>query len=541
MDIWVNVVTDYGAKGDGIQDDTLAFNNAISYLKSIGGGTLWIPKTSAYYWIKGEITLCSNLRITSNYAILKKRNYTTANVFVSRSYTNTGYGSGATNVNIECIEFQGDFANSYASSNSLHHARNLTVRGCVFNECIANSHSFDLAGCRDITIENCTWYGSKLTTDREYVEAIQIDHSSYLSQPSVANTDTYDGLPTMNLTVQNCKFLPLVKGSVTYPAPNPMGNHSRWKDITYSNIRFLNNYVEGGTNTNTWNTHTKGWLHFYHAHDITIENNTFINTNAVIACPISFLAYDSAHTIDQINDTAPPSVSYVPQPCKNISIKNNTFKGFSNVGADIGLIKVEGYTNPFDSTAVYAENVKIEDNTFVDCYPATVTTTQDQGEDLIYLTQVKDARVAFNYTKNFRRLIYVTYSVGVDVSHNQGENGYWHPVNGNYNTSLNISNNTYNHVSGAFYIQNTTGLSICDNTIYDDFGTSFSTNLIAVRTCSRFKVRGNDLNGNTNSPYTSISVYASSSKGIVKNNIVSGFSPITVSSDTTNTINSENI
>jgi hypothetical protein len=37
-------VKSYGAKGDGVTDDTQAIQNAINYLNSIGGGTLFFPK-----------------------------------------------------------------------------------------------------------------------------------------------------------------------------------------------------------------------------------------------------------------------------------------------------------------------------------------------------------------------------------------------------------------------------------------------------------------------------------------------------------------
>jgi parallel beta-helix repeat protein len=40
---FVNVMTDFGAVGDGKTSDTLAFQNAVAYLNSRGGGVLWVP------------------------------------------------------------------------------------------------------------------------------------------------------------------------------------------------------------------------------------------------------------------------------------------------------------------------------------------------------------------------------------------------------------------------------------------------------------------------------------------------------------------
>lgn len=61
--IYVNV-KDYGAKGDGVNDDSNAFNNAIAYLDSIGGGTLLVPQTKSFYNITKVIKVTTNNNIS---------------------------------------------------------------------------------------------------------------------------------------------------------------------------------------------------------------------------------------------------------------------------------------------------------------------------------------------------------------------------------------------------------------------------------------------------------------------------------------------
>lgn len=49
-------VKDFGAKGDGITIDTSAFQAALNRIKALGGGTFYMPPTSAYYKIDQAIT-----------------------------------------------------------------------------------------------------------------------------------------------------------------------------------------------------------------------------------------------------------------------------------------------------------------------------------------------------------------------------------------------------------------------------------------------------------------------------------------------------
>jgi len=68
----INVKTQYGAKGDGITNDTAAINNAISYAYSKGGGTVYIPDGTYMINPLTKINMKSNVNLTlANNAILK--------------------------------------------------------------------------------------------------------------------------------------------------------------------------------------------------------------------------------------------------------------------------------------------------------------------------------------------------------------------------------------------------------------------------------------------------------------------------------------
>lgn len=110
----------------------------------------------------------------------------------------------------------------------LSHAMNITIKNVSFLD-NTNSHHAELAACRNVTFDGCTFAGQKGTASDSSSEALQIDilhpeHFPYLGK--------YDGTMSDGITVKNCTFKNLVRG---------VGTHSMYAGYYQKNINITNN------------------------------------------------------------------------------------------------------------------------------------------------------------------------------------------------------------------------------------------------------------------------------------------------------------
>ena len=131
-------VKDFGAKGDGVTDDTSSINNLILELYQQGGGSVFFPESKDGYKANGPIYIPSNINIDGNNQVLigdkTKSLFKTANV-----------------VNGAFIEL-GDFDSAKVIKNSKIHDFIVKNSALVFD-----FKSFTL-GCsvKNIAFDNCT-------------------------------------------------------------------------------------------------------------------------------------------------------------------------------------------------------------------------------------------------------------------------------------------------------------------------------------------------------------------------------------------------
>ena len=347
-------VRNFGAKGDGIYDDTISIQNAIDYLNEQGGGTLFIPK--GVYLIKDSteykgLRPCANLTIKGELGTVLKLGSRVCNIisnFIGDFYPNKY--SDIENVVIENIEFDsngdvlGDpcsgeytLGDNYSFGTYIVKAKNITIRNCIFK----NSYygGINLFGVDGQNIVNC------------YFENIGMYDDAYYKSYSAFGSDSTRTFPSRNIiirdnTVKNCGSVFRANGGLNNDDTLAFENVEFYGNYFYecdkgvmifgssviNNIRFINNYSENimsrvfsvSSEGSTWGRKSK-------TYDIKIfGNSVFIDKLNMVENTSLFYIESDTISIFQANDieiTQPYGefnkiITYI-DTCKNNTIKSS--------------------------------------------------------------------------------------------------------------------------------------------------------------------------------------------------------------------------
>lgn len=523
-------VLDYGAVGDGETDDTNAFNEAVNYLRSNGGGVLFVPLNDhSKYLLNDSVRLYDNITVDSDGAtIIKNQSSLNYYTFITLSENKQGYGSGGEFITIRNLKFKGSFENKVSLNITLHHAKNILIENCIFDEAMMGGHAIDLGGCSDVKITNCTFKGMFVQKGREYAEAIQIDHST-AEGIGIDNPESYDGVGCKNIIISACNFLPIKVGDTSYPAPNPLGSHSRVGNIMHTNIKFNDNYVEDSVTLPEGTPYAAGWLHFYHTNGLEIKGNWFINNKSTSARVLGIYSALTTISKNDFSNPKPEKISYIPETCRNIVFKDNFIKGFNNkfVGR---IIYLQG--RRVDNVDYFIKNVRINFNDFIDCYDYQ-STDVDSSSNIVFADRVHELSMSGNYCNSLRRLLQAYSCVNLLIDQNKVIKSNYIALHLTDCSVVNISENHFDRFRVCMYIRETKRIKLLGNSLVeekDDIRDRYGS-CIAVSRSSNLIVKNNDLLGNTNK-LLGVFIYGSSTKGIVKDNLVKGYKQgIAISSD----------
>ena len=172
---WVSV-KDFGAKGDGTTNDTVAINNALTYVSSLGGGAVIVPLGT--YIITQIKMQCSTALIGMGWgSILKQAASSNTNAVVLAN-TSTQFtqlrdiqiqGNNYQNTSGDGINYVNAGGTFSSPPNNFHLIDNVFVWVCAGNGITLDSGVVE-AKLSNIVVQACNGYGYNLScTDSQFV------------------------------------------------------------------------------------------------------------------------------------------------------------------------------------------------------------------------------------------------------------------------------------------------------------------------------------------------------------------------------------
>lgn len=330
-------IEDFGARADG-SNATPAIQAAANAIRKSGGGWLFVPPKD--YYVSGVVEIFSDTHVFGPGSTLYKRSYegeSSYAFFCTRSHGERGYGSGGSRLRFSELRFKGNFKNGRtAGAFAFHHTEDAFIKRCLFEEMQGIGHIADLAGCQNITFSDSSFVGSLNNGSR--AEAIQIDLSAVGAVSVRDDPGSYDSLPTRNVRVQRCQFLPLKIGHEFFPAPPPIGSHSSWEGRIFQNILFIGNHVLYPRESSGYQN--SGIIHFSMCNNILIDNNVFVGLPTGVPTRVVALYSENSGRAasDDPNIAGSPTSFNAPVPPTNITISNNTFLNWGDSSSATHLI-----------------------------------------------------------------------------------------------------------------------------------------------------------------------------------------------------------
>ena len=401
---------DYGVVPNNTSSITPMMQTMANLSKTLGGVTIIIPKGDYYIDKRFELFSNTTLIMCKDCRIFKKDfgDGTHGDFFKAGTSQTISESNGYKTV--ENISIYGGFlrgsleieanGGNGAMGIGLHHCSNVIINGVHFQLCNFYGHCIDLPGDDGVLIENCIFEGFKYKAnqDRAYTEVIQID-SSY--NGCFSDTEmAFDGLPTKNVTVRNCRFIPFEEDGKYYPAGYPLGTHAFLENNVFENITFENNYVQDCQER--LEDHYGGWIRFYAINNLKILNNYFVMTKTVNNPPV--ITIQNKNGAKDING----NVTNNNVPSRNVLIDGNTFKGFKYPERNRrnSLILCYGLELNSNNKHVYSEGLTVTNNTFSECVPTNYSNGYEIGVDCIRWDWWNDVNITNNTCYGVGRFVY---------------------------------------------------------------------------------------------------------------------------------------
>ena len=158
------------------------------------------------------------------------------------------------------------------------HGQNITIKNVTFKNCKAD-HYIQIAACKNVKIKNCKFIGgTEKSSNRQYVEYVQIDYMTPRSQPYWSSTaNIYDHTMNEDIEIYGCEFRN-GDGDFAFMYTS-IGSHSSDGNLVNKNITIKNCKFTG---------YSYRALTLNRMENVVIDNNIFVDTNSSIAIDITY-------------------------------------------------------------------------------------------------------------------------------------------------------------------------------------------------------------------------------------------------------------
>ena len=209
----------FGAKGDGLTDDTDAIQKTIEYAKE-NGGSVYFPK--GIYCLKktlfktddsdiaSALMMYSNQVLLGDNAVLRVAHPSVTHALFTFNEDDAAEYNGFENGRVEGITFDSDTSlTSPITYVNVSHSTNVIIKECVFKNG-RNWHSIEINGSNHVKVENCVFYANDNRED------VQLDACT-----GKGNLGLNDDTACTDIEISGCQF-----NVDNYPA---IGNHKNAK------------------------------------------------------------------------------------------------------------------------------------------------------------------------------------------------------------------------------------------------------------------------------------------------------------------------
>lgn len=258
-ELFINV-KDFGAKGDGVNDDFPAIQEALNKAKENKRTRIFIPN--------GTYNLSCTLVIYRNTHLLMSEDTLLCKMHTNDIIRNfdideplSGF-EGHGNITIDGGTLWGNYflnAPDGYSLVTLIHAKNIKIRNVVFKD-TAFGHALEINSSKDVVVEDCKfegWIDTTSNKSRFYCEAIQLDYAIPDAYEN-ASLNQSDYTHCENITVERCWF-----GNSDTPGMSPwacaIGSHTSKHNLYCKNIKVINCIFE---ELSYWPVHVFKWRNY---------------------------------------------------------------------------------------------------------------------------------------------------------------------------------------------------------------------------------------------------------------------------------------